>query len=162
MFLLGVTDLGSTGHVCALSSLLFVAGMRLTAFTVVILEHPPRVRNIAVPRAPWCMYHTPGYVCAQTHSVGEEHEEHEKLMAAVQAGMETLLGSSTEEGRDDAIRATVLANLKANLSQFGKDVLEHLDHEEYSFATPIARKVTNSVLLSWARVVGVKLICCES
>lgn len=76
----------------------------------------------------------------QTHSVGEEHEEHEKAMAAVQTALDTLMGSS-DEGKDDANRATVLSGLKGQLTQFGKDVLEHLDHEEHSFATPIARKV---------------------
>eukprot|EP00752_Nemacystus_decipiens_P012458 g11037.t1 len=79
------------------------------------------------------------YFPGQTHSVGEEHEEHEKLLSAVQTAMDTLLGSS-DQAKDDATRATVLAGLKVNLQKFGKDVLEHLDHEEYSFATPIARK----------------------
>lgn len=54
--------------------------------------------------------------------------------------MDTLLGPS-DEAKDDTARATVLAGLKVNLHKFGKDVLEHLDHEEHSFATPIARKV---------------------
>lgn len=76
----------------------------------------------------------------QTHSVGEEHEEHEKLMSEVQTAMDTLLGAS-DEGKDDAARAAVLTSLKASLQKFGENVLEHLDHEEYSFATPIARKV---------------------
>eukprot|EP00903_Cladosiphon_okamuranus_P016305 g15037.t1 len=79
------------------------------------------------------------YFPGQTHSVGEEHEEHEKLLSAVQGAVDTLLGSS-DQSRDDATRAIVLAGLKVNLQKFGKDVLEHLDHEEHSFATPIARK----------------------
>ncbi|CAM9111089.1 unnamed protein product [Scytosiphon promiscuus] len=75
----------------------------------------------------------------QTHSVGEEHEEHEKLMSSVQAAMDTLLGSSSDSN-DDTARTVLLAELRGNLTRFGKDVLEHLDHEEHSFATPIARK----------------------
>lgn len=136
-FFAGVTDLGSVALVCAHSSPLFVAALTLTVISSII-AFPEIVRVL-----PWCIYTCTTHctVCAQTHSVGEEHEEHEKLMASVQAGMDTLLGSS-DESRDDATRATVLAELKANLSKFGKDVLEHLDHEEYSFATPIARKVT--------------------
>lgn len=83
----------------------------------------------------------------QTHSVGEEHEEHEKLMSEVQTAMDTLLGSS-DQAKDDAARATLLAGLKVNLQKFGKDVLEHLDHEEKSFATPVARKVSETLCVA--------------
>lgn len=72
--------------------------------------------------------------------MGVEHEEHEKLMSSVQSAMDALLGSSSDSN-DDTARTVLLAELRANLTRFGKDVLDHLDHEEHSFATPIARKV---------------------
>lgn len=78
--------------------------------------------------------------CIQTRSVGEEHEEHEKLMASVQSALGCLLGGA-DDGKSKADRVTILDKLKADLTRFGKDVLEHLDHEELYFATPVARKV---------------------
>lgn len=72
----------------------------------------------------------------QTRSVGEEHEQHETLMASVQSALDSLLDGNTKVDR-----AAVLDGLKADLNKFGKDVLEHLDHEELYYATPVARKV---------------------
>eukprot|EP00903_Cladosiphon_okamuranus_P016395 g15119.t1 len=74
-----------------------------------------------------------------TRSVAEEHEEHEKLMASVQSAVDSLLGGKGGSD-DDADRLALLDKLKADLTQFGKDVLEHLDHEELYYATPVARK----------------------
>lgn len=61
-------------------------------------------------------------------------------MESVQSAMDSLVDGGGDV-KDDAARATVLAGLRADLSKFGKDMLEHLDREEHSFATPIARKV---------------------
>lgn len=62
------------------------------------------------------------------------------LMASVQKAIDALLGGG-KGNSDDAVRAVLLAGLKADLSKFGKELLEHLDHEEHSLATPVARKV---------------------
>lgn len=78
---------------------------------------------------------------AQTRSVAEEHEEHDKLMASVQSALDSLLGGNKEGCNEEADRAALLDRLKVDLAQFGKDLLEHLDQEELYFATPVARKV---------------------
>ncbi|CAN0118074.1 unnamed protein product [Ascophyllum nodosum] len=73
----------------------------------------------------------------QTQSVSEEHEEQEKLAASIQKTIDTLLGGDCN---DDSTRAGLLNKLIADLDLLGREVLEHLDHEEHSFATPVARK----------------------
>lgn len=74
----------------------------------------------------------------QTHGVHEEHEDHESLMKCVQNAVDTLV---SEDYGDNVERAKLLDRLRVNISKFGRDLLEHLDHEEHAFATPIARKV---------------------
>lgn len=61
-------------------------------------------------------------------------------MGSVQSALDSLLGG-TDGSKDEADRAALLNRLKADLAQFGKDLLEHLNHEEFYFATPVARKV---------------------
>ena len=62
-------------------------------------------------------------------------------MASVQSALDSLLGDDKSACNEEADRAAMLDRLKTDLAQFGKDVLEHLDHEELYFATPVARKV---------------------
>lgn len=91
-------------------------------------------------------------VLTQTQIASEEHEEHDKLMKAVQAGIDALLNGADGNGNggdDETTRAALLDDLKANLSRFGKELIEHLDHEEHSFATPVARKVSLGLLALW-------------
>lgn len=71
--------------------------------------------------------------------MAEEHEEHESLMRKVQAAIDSLV--SGEDSKDDSVRASLLSGLRADLTKFSKEALQHLDHEEHSFATPVARKV---------------------
>lgn len=88
-------------------------------------------------------------VLTQTQIASVEHEEHEKLMKTVQTGINTLLSGADGNGgggHDEATRATLLGELKANLNKFGKELLEHLDGEERSYATPVARKVSLDLL----------------
>lgn len=73
-------------------------------------------------------------------------------MKAVQAGIDALVSGAVGSGNgggDETARAALLDDLKANLSKFGKEMIEHLDHEEHSFATPVARKVSLGVLALW-------------
>lgn len=51
--------------------------------------------------------------------------------------MDTLLSGST----DEATRGNILYELRADITKFGNDVIEHLHHEERAYATPVARKV---------------------
>lgn len=70
-------------------------------------------------------------------------------MKTVQTGIDALLSGSANGGGDNEDnRAVLLDELKANLRKFGKELLEHLDHEEHSFATPVARKVSQSRFIS--------------
>lgn len=79
----------------------------------------------------------------QTKIASAEHKEHDELMKKVQAGIDALLSGSANGGGDNETSPAVLLDeLKANLSKFGKELLEHLDHEEHSLATPVARKVS--------------------
>lgn len=48
---------------------------------------------------------------------------------------------SDGEYKDDAIRADLLEQLKADIQAFSEELVEGLDEEELSFAAPIARKV---------------------
>lgn len=57
----------------------------------------------------------------------------------MQEKFDALLG---DDCKDDSIRAGLLNELVADLINFGQEVIEHLDHEEHAFATPVARKVT--------------------
>lgn len=68
-----------------------------------------------------------------------EHEDHETLMRKVQTAIDLLV--SGDDILDDSARGALLGVLRADLTKFGNEVLEHLDHEEHSFATPVARKV---------------------
>lgn len=71
--------------------------------------------------------------------MAEEHEEHETLMRKVQAAIDSLV--SGEDSKDDSVRAILLGRLRADLTKFSNEALQHLDHEEHFFATPVARKV---------------------
>lgn len=84
-------------------------------------------------------------------------------MAKVQTAMDTLIGGAGDS-KDDTGRAALLDELRADLSTFGKELLEHLDHEEHSFATPVARKVGGEYLLGrgWRYDVQIWVVCrCE-
>lgn len=81
-----------------------------------------------------------GRLYTQTQIASHEHEEHDKLMASVQAAIDALLGGE-DTTKGDAARGALLDGLRADLAKFGNELLEHLDHEEHSFATPVARKV---------------------
>lgn len=73
-------------------------------------------------------------------------------MQKIQTTMDLLLsGDST----DTTTRGALLGELHAGLKAFGKDMLEHLDHEEHAYATPIARKVGKG--LDLARNVLIRL-----
>lgn len=61
-------------------------------------------------------------------------------MESVQSTLHALLGG-TDGINEETHRSALLDRLRADLTQFGKDVLEHLDHEELYYATPVARKV---------------------
>lgn len=61
------------------------------------------------------------------------------FMTKVQTAIDSLV--SEEDGKDDSVRATLLGELRADLTKFSNAALQHLDHEEHSFATPVARKV---------------------
>lgn len=63
------------------------------------------------------------------------------LMNKVQTAVDSLMSS---ESTDVTTRAALLDGLRADLRTFGSDMLEHLEHEEHAYATPIARKVRRS------------------
>lgn len=78
----------------------------------------------------------------QTRSVAKEHEDQDSLLASIQSAMDSLLGTTGGSGKNDAARAVRLEALKADVSKFGKDVLENLEHEELHFVCPVVRKVS--------------------
>lgn len=55
--------------------------------------------------------------------------------------MDSLLGTTGGSTKNDAARSARLEALKADVSRFGKDVLENLEHEELNFVSPVVRKV---------------------
>lgn len=64
-------------------------------------------------------------------------------MAQVQSGIDALTGGPGATN-DEVARAAILGELRTNLTQFGKDVLAHLDNEEMYYATPVARKASTT------------------
>lgn len=59
--------------------------------------------------------------------------------------MDSLLSTTGGSTKNDATRAVRLEALKADVSKFGKDVLENLEHEELNFVSPVVRKVNVAV-----------------
>lgn len=98
----------------------------------IVASRPARL----LPRRPSCFL--AGW---QTNSVAKEHEEQDALLVSIQSAMGSLLGSTSGSTKNDAERATRLEALKADVSKFGKDALENLEHEELSFVSPVVRKV---------------------
>lgn len=46
------------------------------------------------------------------------------------------------EYEDESVRADVLGGLRADLQDFGAELINALDEEELAFAAPVARKVS--------------------
>lgn len=91
-------------------------------------------------------------------------------MKDVQVGIDALVGGAGGKGKgngggggggghDEATRAALLDELKANLSRFGKELIDHLDHEEHSFATPVARKVSWFLVSCFFLLLFLGLLC---
>lgn len=85
----------------------------------------------------------------QTSTVAKEHQELESQMTSIQVAMDALLSSTSGSTKGDDARAIRLEALKTDVVEFGKRVLEHMDHEELSFVSPVIRKVRCNASDSW-------------
>ncbi|CAM9147713.1 unnamed protein product [Sphacelaria rigidula] len=79
----------------------------------------------------------------QTEEAVKKREEREELMSSVQISLNVLMdreGRSGGEYEDESVRADVLGGLRADLQDFGAELISALDEEELAFAAPVARK----------------------
>ncbi|CAM9257536.1 unnamed protein product, partial [Sphacelaria rigidula] len=79
----------------------------------------------------------------QTDEAVKKREEREELMSSVQKAINALTdheGGSGDERENESIRADVLGRLRADLQDFGAELIDALDEEELAFAAPVARK----------------------
>lgn len=73
-------------------------------------------------------------------------------MTSVQSDMDSLLTSTSGSTKGDDARAIRLEALKADVFEFGRRVLEHMEQEELHFVTPVVRKVRGTSIVTAVRV----------